>query len=127
LRNHGPNLLALDTADFAMIRRDAEHRNPVSRAKFPDVVSFTIKNDPANSCPSRGSSDLGQRSRSRGLEDDGIRSRGRGGLNDLQQLLALVDRIVVRIDDLQIGAQPTSRFLGRCCLLDLIVVVVGGK
>jgi hypothetical protein len=75
MRNHRTHLLALNAANFTMIRRDAEHWDPVRRAQFGDVICFSIEGDPSNSRSCRGSRHLRQRGRTSRLEDNGIRSR----------------------------------------------------
>ena len=48
-------------------------------------------------------------------------------MDELQQLLALCDRVIVRVNDFYIDAELSRGFLGRCRLFQLVVVIVGGE
>ena len=74
-----------------------------------------------------GPSHLRQSRPAHGFEDDSVGMSIGSRLNDTQNLLALGDRIVFSVDNLDVHAQSPGRFVCRRGLLDLIIVVVGGQ
>ena len=60
-----------------------------------------------------------------GLKDNGVGAVGFLGLDGFEELGALGDGVIVRVNHPELDAEFASRFFGGLCLLDLIIVVVG--
>src|SRR5262249_45396117 len=123
---NGSHLAALDTSDFFMICADGKNRHAVRAAQFANVICVAVQDGPAHTSSSGSAGDLWHSRSAHRLEDDRIRLSA-GGLDHIQQLLTLRDRIVARIDYFQTDPKFPHRALSRGSLLDLVVVVVGGE
>ena len=83
-----------------------------------------IEDDPSNTCGRGGAGDLREGGPSGGLEHNRVGARRSGTLNELQQLLALRQAVIVGVNNFQVDAQTASRLLRGCCLFLLVVVIV---
>ncbi len=117
-------LAGLNTADFHTVGAHGKNRHAVQLAQLVKVVGVAVEDDPADARHRGGPSYLGQGRSAGGLEDDAVGKRGGFCLDELQDLLALLDGIVVGEDDFQIKAQAVGNFLGRGGLFDLVVIVL---
>jgi len=97
------------------------------RTQLREVVSLSIQNHPSDACAHRCPGDLRKAGRPRRFKHNRIGSPLGSRLNNLQQLLALINRIVIGINDLQLRAQLARRVFSGCGLLNLVIIVVGGE
>ncbi len=104
-------MASLNASDFGVVRGDAEHRRLAVAAQISEVVHIAVQDDPTDSRGNRGFGHLGQ-SGADGFEDDSIGTCSRGRLDGLQQLLALINGVVVRVNDLDLDTDPLGGFLG---------------
>jgi hypothetical protein len=123
----GSELPSLDPPNFFVIGTDGKHGYLGGLAQFGKIVGVAIEQNPPDSAADGGASRLRQ-GRTHRLNDDGRGPvSGEGGLNNLQDLLALFDGIVVGMEDFQINSKTPGRGLRRDRLLNLIVVIVVGE
>src|SRR5712692_2823468 len=121
-------LAALDTADFEMVGGQGEDGCSGSPAKFRDVVGVAIQDGPTDASGRGGTGNLGQSSASNRLEDNRVRALQLIiGLNRLQDLRALSNRVVIRVNDASFHAQLARHLFRGLRLFDLIIVVIRGK
>src|SRR5271166_2464502 len=120
-------LTPLNAANFHVVGTDAEHGRFARLTEFADVVCVAIKNRPANSGIDGSARYLRQCSSTDRLKNDGVRTIFLGGLNRLQDLGALIDGIVIGVENLEIHVQFTGCLLRGARLFDLIIVVVRGQ
>src|SRR5206468_1868344 len=106
---------------------DGKHRNLRGSAKLAEIFRLTVENYPPDSGGDGGAGHVRQCRSANRLEHDGIRTRAGGGLYNLQQLLALVDSVVIGVDDLRVNSKLARGFLGSLGLFELIVIVASGE
>src|SRR6266403_140331 len=126
-RKQRGKLPGLNFADFLVIGTDGKNGNARRLAQVREIFSFAVQHRPADSRAHRGARHLWQRSRSHRLEHNRIGTQFRSGLNGFQNLRALRNRVVVRVENLEIDAQTPRSFLRRGGLLQLVIVVAGGQ
>ena len=95
--------------------------------KLPDVADLAIQDDPGNSRVHGGLGDLWETGAAHGLENDAVGPELSAALNELQDLLALLNAVIVSIEDLHSNTQVPCCFLGRRCLLHLVIVILSEK
>ena len=61
------------------------------------------------------------------FEEDGLGPTFGRRLNRFEDLIALLDGVIVRVDNLEVETETVRGFLRGGSLLQLIIVVVGGK
>jgi hypothetical protein len=61
----------------------------------------------------------------KGLKQNCVGPLGSGTLYRLQNLIALLNGIVIRMHHANVHAEPLARFLGCRCLFLLVIVVLG--
>ena len=120
-------MLALQAANFVLPLADGEDGHARSLGKVPGVVHIAIADHPGDALTSRGFSHAAQ---ARG--GDGFHEESRWGgspcrLDDLEQLLALRDGVVVGVEDLEFESQSSPVALATAGLLVLIGVVIGER
>src|SRR6266851_4793542 len=97
-------------------------------AKFRDVVGVAIQDRPTDASGRGGTGNLGQSSASNRLEDNRVRALQLIiGLNRLQDLRALSNRVVIRVNDASFHAQLAPHLFRGLRLFDVIIVVIRGK
>ena len=89
--------------------------------------TWRFRHHPCDPCACRGASYLRQRGSTHWFEHDSIRQRFGARLDDVQNLLALDNRIVVGINDLDFYAQTLGGGFGISSLLYLVIIVVRGQ
>src|SRR6266849_4297563 len=120
-------LLALNLADLLVIGADGENGNARSFAQFREIFRFAVEHRPADSCAHRRARHLRQRSRSYRFEHNRIGTQFRSGLNGLQNLCALCNRVVLCVENLEVGSEAPRSILRGGGLLQLVIVLAGGQ
>src|SRR5882724_482861 len=110
-----------------MVRANCKDRSFLEKTEFGNVTRFAIEHGPADAGADRGARDLRKRGGTYGFEQYGVGTLLWISLNDLQQLRALRDGVVARVDDLRRNIESARGFFRRAGLLDLIIVVVVGQ
>ena len=127
MRNQSGELAALDAPDFQMIRADAKYRGGAGAAKIGEIFGLAIEHYPGDFCGCSGAADVGQSGAAYGFEDDRVGMLRGIALNDVQKLLALIDGVVRRVNDLDINAKALRGCFRSSCLLDLEIIIVGDQ
>ncbi len=120
-------LPALDAPDFHVIGSKRKNRNARSLAQLGHVRGFAIENHPSDTGAGRGAGHLGKSGATDRLENDGMGTKRGGGLHGFEDLRALVDGVVVGVDNLQFDIEFAGGEFGGFRLLNLVVVVAGGQ
>src|ERR1700674_355126 len=118
-------LTTLDSANFEVVGADHENRCSRDFAKLRNVAGVAIQDRPADPSSYCCSSDLREGGAPNRLAANGIRPQILSGLIRFQDLRALGDRVVVRVDGLDFDAELSGSHFRRLGLFDLIIVVVG--
>ena len=108
-----------------MIGTHAEDRRFARAPEFGNIIRFAIEHRPANSSVGCGARHLRQRRAAHWLEDDAVWTLIGCCLNGFQDLGALVDGIVVRLEYLEVCGKIAGRLFRCIGLLPLVIVVVG--
>ena len=95
--------------------------------KLPDVADFPIQNNPGNPCLHSGLRNLRKTGSAYWLENNAVRVQLRRALNELQNLLALQNAVVIGVYDLHSNAEVPRNFFGRGRLFHLVIVILGEK
>src|SRR6185369_12862096 len=107
-----------------MVGRDTKHRPGVAVAKLAHILHIlAIENHPPYFRGRRRAGGLSERSPNR-LEENGVRTLAGRALNEVQNNLTLLNRIVLGMNNLNLNAELRRCRLSRDYLLDLIIVVV---
>src|SRR6266550_2830551 len=96
-------------------------------AHLRNVAGIAIQHGPSDTDGCGRAGDLGQSCATDGLKNNGVRPLILGNLNGFQDLGALGNRVVIRINDLDFRAQFAGHLLRGLRLFDLVIVVVGRK
>ena len=104
---------ALNLADRLMVGADGENRNRGTLAQLRKIICVVVQNNPANIRGDGGTSHLRKCGSARRLENDCIGTQRRRSLDEVQQLLALRDRIVAGMNDLDVYVQPPGSLKRR--------------
>src|SRR5882672_10011626 len=120
-------LLALNLADLLVIGADGENGNARSFAQFREIFRFAVQHSPTDSCAYRRARHLRQRSRSYRFEHNRIGTQFRSSLNGLQNLCALCNRVVLRVENLEVGSEAPRSILRGGGLLQLVIVLARGQ
>ena len=91
------------------------------------VIRIAIQHRPSDACGGRHARHLRQCGPADGLEHNRVRTVLRRRLNGSQNLSALIDGVVVRVNNLRAHAQLACGLLGGLRLLNLVIVIVGGQ
>ena len=110
-----------------MVGTHAEDGSRRRSAQFWDVASIPIKDRPSDTRGCSRPRNLRQSGAAYRLKDNTIRALIFIRLDCLQDLRALRNGVVIRINDLDIRAQFAGHLLGGFRLLDLVIVVVRRK
>ena len=111
--NEQTKLLTLDSANFGLIGADREYRSGIALTNLGDIFGIAVDDAPTYTgadcrfCNLRHSGPY--------RFDQNSAGPLRGILNQLDELLSLIHRIVVGIDDLDLDAKPVlpgNRSLG---------------
>src|SRR6266404_1753333 len=124
---HRGKLLALNLADLLVIGADGENGNARSLAQFREIFRFAVQHSPTDSCAYRRARHLRQRSRSYRFEHNRIGTQFRSSLNGLQNLCALCNRVVLRVENLEVGSEAPQSILRGGGLLQLVIVLARGQ
>src|SRR5690242_16016990 len=108
-----------------MIRGNDKNGSFGGPAKLGNVIGVAIENSPADAGGGCGAGNLGQGGSADRLKNDSVGAVRFFGLNSFQELRALRDGVVVRVNHLELDAELAGSRFGRLRLLDLIIVVVG--
>src|SRR5882672_4782012 len=120
-------LLALNLADLLVIGTDGENGKARSLAQLREIFRFAVQHCPADSRAHRCARHLRQRGPADRLEYNRIGTQFRSSLNGLQNLCALRNRIVLRVENLKVGSETPRSILRRGGLLQLVIVLAGGQ
>src|SRR5579859_5765477 len=126
-RQQRSELAPLNAANLDVIGTDGENRGAGDPAEVFDVIGIAIENGPTDIGSGGRASHLGQGGAADGLENDGTGPvRGRR-LNGAEDLGALVDGVVIGVDNVGGDAHFIGGLFGGLSLLHLIIVVVSGE
>src|SRR6266481_1611915 len=120
-------LLALNLADLLVIGTDGENGNARSLAQLREIFRFAVQHRPADSRAHRCARHLRKRGPAHRLEYNRIGTQFRSSLNGLQNLRALRNRVVLRVENLEVGSETPRSILRRGGLLQLVIVLAGGQ
>ena len=123
----GCKLTALDPANFEMVGAHSENGGGRRLAHFWNVAGIAIQHGPSDTDGCGRAGDLGQSCATDGLKNNGVRPLILGNLNGFQDLGALGNRVIIRINDLDFRPQFAGHLLRGLCLFDLVIVVIGRK
>src|SRR6266404_1402689 len=126
-RQERGKLTSLNPPNLHMIRADGENRRVRPLAQILYVIRIAIQHRPSDACGGRHARHLRQRGSADGLEHNRVRTVLRRRLNGSQNLCALIDGVVVRVNNLRAHAQLACGLLRGLRLLDLEIVIVGSQ
>ncbi len=118
-------LASLDAADLKMIGTQSENGSLARLAEFRDVIGFPVHDHPAHAGGYSRTGDLWKCRATGGLEHNGIGPLFGSSLNGLQNLRALIDGVVVRINNFRFDTELAGHLYGGTCLFNLVIIVVG--
>src|SRR5437899_7014837 len=107
-----------------MVRSHTEKGSRRRLAQFQDVVGIAIQHRPSDTDRCGRSGDLWQSGATDRLKNNGVRPLILVRLNGFQNLGALRNRVVIRVNDLDFNAQFAGHLLRGLRLFDLVIVVV---
>src|SRR5258708_7820779 len=110
-----------------MVGAQAENGDGRRSAQFRNIAGVAIQHGPSNTCGDGGPGDLRQSSATDGFKNNGVRPVTVGSLDNFEDLSALGDGVVVRINDLDFHAQFAGHLVPRIGLLSLVMVLVPRK
>jgi hypothetical protein len=94
----------LNAPNSDVIGANRENRRATGSAKFRYVLRVAVQNYPTDSASGGSARCLRQRCRSQRLKKYGVRALAFVGLDGLQDLIALLDGIVIRVHYLESDA-----------------------
>ena len=118
-------MLALKAADLELALGDDEDGSAGVFAELGDVVDVAVADDPADVLRDGGFGDAAESAGGDRLDEESVGRGVRAGLDDLEELLALGDGVVVGVEEAEIDVELSACGLGDEGLLVLIGVVVG--
>src|SRR5579872_59411 len=118
-------LFALDSSNFGLVGADRKNCRRTGPSKFRDVVGVAIDDTPSNTGSNSGFRNLRHACPNR-FYQYGVRFWA-GVLNDLDELLGLLDRVIIGVDDLEFDVESGGHLCYGCRLFRLVIVVSSGK
>src|SRR6267154_1143759 len=93
-------LTALDAADFKMVGSHAKDGSRGRAPQFQNVIGVAIQNSPSDSCRGSRACDLRQSGAADRFEHNGVWALIFVGLDNFENLRALRNGVVIRVNDL---------------------------
>jgi hypothetical protein len=119
-------LLRLNASNLALVGGNTEAREIARSAQRAEVIDITIYHGPPDSGRNRGLCHLRETGACR-MTNYSVRSVRGGRLDALEYLLALVDRIAIGVDYIDVDAEALGGMVGNARLLTLVLVVIADE
>jgi hypothetical protein len=105
-------LASLNVADFLIVSSNLKNRSAARLPQLLYVTDFAIQDYPCYARVDGCFGNLRETGAADGLENNAVRLQLRFALDEFQDLLALQDAVIIRVDDLYFNGKTAGRLFG---------------